>query len=56
MEPFNIDEALKNISDMVSDLDRVLRLNPDDKIAELLLYSAQKLQMRLENAKQKGNK
>ena len=56
MEPFNIDEALKSVADMIASVDQVLKRDPDDKLAELVLYSAQKLQMRLEDAKQKSNK
>lgn len=56
MEPLNIDEALKSVADMIASVDQVLKRDPDDKLAELVLYSAQKLQMRLEDAKQKSNK
>lgn len=56
MEPFDIDEAMKSVADMIASIDQVLKRDPDDKLAESVLYSAQKLQMRLEDAKQKSNK
>ena len=54
MEPLNFDEALKDIENIISGTEQVLKQHPDDLIAEMLLYSAKKLKMRLEDAKQKG--
>ena len=56
MEPLNFDEALKDIENIISGTEQVLKQHPDDLIAEMLLYSAKKLKMRLEDAKQKGYK